>query len=379
MAEITANGLRVTSLSLAIPRLGAWTADIAVDTDTPLDAPVTLVVDGRTWVGGVVRGGVYAGSWRGRLVGAPGLLQPVTATALRGATLALVLDAVLREAGEASASTRATLDAAAPRWHQHAVRASHAVADVARAAGYAWRVLADGAVWVGAETWPAFTPTDRVDVTDEAPETGRLVLAGDTLGVLPGQTLTLPRRDPARVGYVEHRGTADEMRTTVLLEREGDAASTAGGRLLAAIEAVVARALRRVDYFARYEARVVAQRADGTLDVVPDDTRVPSAQAVPYRTLPGLTYEVQPGARVLLGYVGGLPSAPFVDLWPSDTAAVVVRINGGTAKAARNGDGVARSTAFATWISAVSTATGVAPPSGDLGSINSGCDSLRLP
>ena len=95
MAEITLNGLRVTSLSLALPRVGAWTADVAVDTDTELTGAVGLAVDTATWAGSVVRGAVYAGSWRGRIVGAPGLLATVAPTALQGATLAVVLAGVL--------------------------------------------------------------------------------------------------------------------------------------------------------------------------------------------------------------------------------------------------------------------------------------------
>lgn len=379
MAEITLNGLRVTSVSLAIPRLGAWTADVTVDTPDVITGAAVLAIDGAAWFGEVVRGGVYAGSWRGRIMGGSALLEMLPATALRGATLALVLGEALRVTGLSLASTSGALDAAAPRWHVREAPASHVVGDVARAAGYAWRVLADGSVWLGVETWPTVTPAAAVDVIDEAPAVGRLVLAGDVLGALPGVTFAPPRRDPVRVGYAELRGSPDELRAVVLAEREGDPAAASGGRLLAAFEAVVSRIMRRVDYHARYDARVVQQRADGTLDVVPDDARVPSAQAVPYRSLPGVTYEVPAGSRVLLGYVNGDPARPFCDLWESGAAVTKLVVNGGTVKAARVGDGVARSTAFATWINAVSTATGVAPPSGDLGAINSGSDALRLP
>ena len=65
--------------------------------------------------------------------------------------------------------------------------------------------------------------------------------------------------------------------------------------LAEAIEAVVGRTTARVDYHALYPARVLQQRADGTLDLVPDSTRVPSCQRVPYRTLRGLSVEVSAG------------------------------------------------------------------------------------
>lgn len=96
----------------------------------------------------------------------------------------------------------------------------------------------------------------------------------------------------------------------------------------------------RLDYLARYTAVVVGQNSDGTLDVIPDDARVPSAQRVPYRSLPGVTYTVPGGARVLLGYAGGDPARPFVDLWDAGAAVTTLVVAGGTHKAARQGHAV---------------------------------------
>ena len=80
----------------------------------------------------------------------------------------------------------------APLWHRVEAAASTAVADVARAAGYAWRTIADGTVWVGADAWAAYTPAGAVDVVEEYPEAGRYVLAGDVLA--PGDTETVLRQ-----------------------------------------------------------------------------------------------------------------------------------------------------------------------------------------
>lgn len=370
MAEITISGTRVTSLSLLLPRVGQWTADVAADTDTDITGDVAITLDGRSWRGSVVRGGVHAGAWRGRIVGGAGLLAVASATALRGATLRLVIEEVCRGADVSIAADAGDLTAAAPRWHIVQRPAAHVVGDVARAAGYAWRVTAAGEVWTGAEAWPVHTPAAPVDVIDEAPETGRLELAGDVLGIAPGQTLALPRRAPVRVGCVEIRATSEELRAVVLAERTTDP----GGRLLAAFEALVARAMRRVDYHARYEAVVVAQRADGTLDVVPDDTRIPSAQAVPYRAPPGLTFEVPTGGRVLLGYVGGDPARPFCDLFEQHSAVTKLQVNGGSTRTAREGDSVS--------VTVLANAFGAGTPPAPVtlsGTITSGSSALRLP
>lgn len=379
MAEATlttpSGTARVTALSLLAPRVGMWTADVATDADAGPDGACTLTLDGVSWVGGVVRGAVANGVWRGRLAGAPALLGAAPATALRGATLALVLRELAGAMGLGLAADLGALDAAAPAWHRHEGQGSQAVADIARAAGYAWRVRADGRVWMGPEAWPTFTPASPVDVVDELAEAGRLTLAGDTLGILPGQTLALRGRAPVRVGVVEHRATADDLQTVVIAEP----APTERGGLLAAFERLLGRLTRRVDYLGLYPARVVAQRADGALDLVPDSPRVAPCQGVPYRTLRGLSVEVSAGARVLLGYEGGDPSRPYALTWEIGDA-TSVRVNGGTRSAARDGDSV--SVTIPAGAVLVSSPGGPIPSPAPItlsGTITSGTTALRLP
>lgn len=379
MAEATlttpSSTARVTALSLLAPRVGMWTADVTLDADAGPDGGCTLTLDGVSWAGGVVRGAVVNGVWRGRLAGAPALLGAAPATALRGATLALVLRELAGAMGLGLAADLGALDAAAPAWHRHEGQGSQAVADIARAAGYAWRVRADGRVWMGPEAWPTFTPASPVDVVDELAEAGRLTLAGDTLGILPGQTLALRGRAPVRVGVVEHRATADDLQTVVIAEP----APTERGGLLAAFERLLGRLTRRVDYLGLYPARVVAQRADGTLDLVPDSPRAAPCQGVPYRTLRGLSVEVSAGARVLLGYEGGDPSRPYALAWEIGDA-TSVRVNGGTRSAARDGDSV--SVTIPAGAVLVSSPGGPIPSPAPItlaGTITSGTAALRLP
>jgi hypothetical protein len=79
----------------------------------------------------------------------------------------------------------------------------------------------------------------------------------------------------------------------------------------------------RLDYLARYPARVVSQ--DGTkLELLPDDSRVPGIKGVPIRVgLPGLVLTVPPGARVLLAFEAGDPSKPVAEIWESGTPITV--------------------------------------------------------
>lgn len=74
--------------------------------------------------------------------------------------------------------------------------------------------------------------------------------------------------------------------------------------------------LSRTDYHAHYPARVEGQNADGSLELKPDDTKLPGMGNVPIRLgVPGITVKVKTGARVLVGFEGGDPKAPIATLW----------------------------------------------------------------
>lgn len=99
-----------------------------------------------------------------------------------------------------------------------------------------------------------------------------------------------------------------------------------------------------VDYRACYPAKVVSQSADLTLELVPDDTRLPSLSKVPLRLgIPGVQAKVAPGSYVLLFFEGGTAAAPAAGLWQSSsllelvvTASTKVTVN---APDVRLGDG----------------------------------------
>lgn len=382
----TLDGQLVTALALTIPRVGLWSAEVEVDADTALSGDVELVVEGRTWRGLVHRGAVELGRWSGRIVGAGALLGILGPQAWRDTTLLEVLRETARAAGVELAADVGDLSHVVSHWHRRAAPATHTVAAVAEAAGFAWRALADGTLWSGADAWDLqVLPADLVELLDAAPAVGRYELAGGAaLDILPGRAVALDDHGDVRVGLVEHRQHGAALRTVVYSERAEDVGAGAG-RLRAALAALVRAETRRVDYHALYPATVVRQDgAGGPLDLRPDTDAIAPPQAVPLRTLPGVKLTIPAGTRVLLGYEGGDPRRPYAGL--AEFADVTrLAVNGATTRAAREGDDVTRSVDFAAWMTAVASAINTLAPGSVttspsvLGTISEGSDVVRIP
>lgn len=219
MAALTLNTLPVLVATITAPRVGVWVADLELATETAPAGRVTLAPEtGAAWSGTVIAGGLHAGTWRGRIVGgAGGLRAELPATSYRNATLQDVLADAVREAGEALAAGVDLSAWAVALYLRLGRNAGATVADVARAAGVPWRVTRAGAVWAGAETWPAVTVAD-LSVVGEEPREGRYELAGGALALDPGVAVTLPlEAGPAavQVDSIVHRVSGDEVTSTV--------------------------------------------------------------------------------------------------------------------------------------------------------------------
>jgi hypothetical protein len=118
-------------------------------------------------------------------------------------------------------------------------------------------------------------------------------------------------------------------------------------RLKEAFAKLVRELTAHVDYHALYPCSVAKQDENGNLDLQPENPRMAAPTGVPIRLgIPGAKVEVQPGARVLLGFENGDPRSPVALLW--DTASVLklelnateIVLNGGTKKVAREDDSV---------------------------------------
>ncbi|WP_170229376.1 hypothetical protein [Polyangium fumosum] len=94
-----------------------------------------------------------------------------------------------------------------------------------------------------------------------------------------------------------------------------------------------------LQYLAVHDATVVAQGADGTLDLRLDSAEIPGLSGVPvWLGLPGIRVEVAKGARVKVGFSEGDPGKPFAGLWETDAAMIRIVLGGGTKAVARVDD-----------------------------------------
>ena len=91
-------------------------------------------------------------------------------------------------------------------------------------------------------------------------------------------------------------------------------------RLKAALAAFVRSVTSRLDYLALYPCKVLSQNGDGTLELQPEDSRLPGLSKVPIRIgVPGVDVKVEGGAKVLLGFAEGDPRVPFAALFDKDS------------------------------------------------------------
>ncbi len=208
----TLNDLPVLSGLVALPRAGAWHADLVVDAPdaSQLQGAVTLVV-GKLELHGVARrSGAFVQRASIRVVGgAGGLATELEPKGYRSPSVSVILGDIVGDAGEALSPTvdGSLLASVMPAWVRVRGSAGTALSTLADALHVGWRVLLDGTVWLGAEAWPA-ADVGQYDVLDERPEQARAELGTDSPALLPGTTL-----EGRRVSYVEHVFDASSIRT----------------------------------------------------------------------------------------------------------------------------------------------------------------------
>jgi hypothetical protein len=334
-ANAAAAGRPVSPISaeLRMKRIGAWYCDLDLDQDTIETGKVKFVLDDIEFTGTAIpeQSGIEGVRARCKVVGGNGRLShQVSAHSYSGSTgvkIGQVVRDILKDCGEdlSDLSDKETLEKKLPRWQIAGGTAEQALTKLAEHTDSAWRVLRDGTVWFGEETWPEVEPDGTL--VSENWSSGSLILASDTPNMVPGTVY-----QGQRIERVTHR-YGETLRTEI----ETTSASTALGKIRA-------QAKQEVDYSREWPCKVVKQNADGTLQLLPDDAVMRGAgrglDHVPIRYgMPGMKALISAGARCHLAFAAGDPSRPFVCSWEYDPATVeLITVLGGGQDQARVGD-----------------------------------------
>lgn len=200
--------------TLSLPRRGAWTARLLVDTDKPLEGAVTLATNEGAvrFEGWLARGGVAHGRLEALVVGGRGgLARRLPARSYRSIPARLVLLALLSEAGEslATSSDSEQLGQQLPHWTRLEGPTSVNLDRLCEALGGRWRVDRAGQVLV---TRLAASPpsTSRGERLEDTPGESSRLYALERLDLEPGTTF-----DGLAVAAVEHEISPTRIRTRV--------------------------------------------------------------------------------------------------------------------------------------------------------------------
>ncbi len=335
MSLITINDVNVFEGVIDAPLRGVWTADLVIDQPdlSGFDAGTSVSIkseDGYELKGTVEPGrtGDNLQAVHVRVLGGKGGMgKTVTPRGYNqpGAFVRDVLNGIAQDAGETLSADIAqsllTTDLSA--WNTVAVPANRmlvALLDIV-APNADWRILADGTLWCGDETWPSSNPT--YDLLNHSPAQATYELGVVSPSIMPGVTID----GLGKIARAQHVIDADHMRTSIWTDIDGNERG-----IREAIGAIVRQELAGIDYFTLYDAKIVAQSADGTtVDIQPGDPRLPGMSKVPLRPgVPGVTVQVAPGGFIRLGWDRGNPSMPYCALWQGGETPVKTVIKGTT-------------------------------------------------
>lgn len=214
-AFATLNATPVLRGTLTLPRRGAWSALLVLDTDTAPSGAAALVTDegATSYQGTIVRAREVYGRVEVLVVGGAGKLAAQLAPKhYTSVSARLIWADLLTDAGEASsaASDSSLLATQLPGWTRLAGAAGDAMARLCATLGATWRVGLDGQVRLTAAGASQAVKRKGDQQLDAAPADATAVYSLAALDLEPGQLL-----DGRRVSQLLHELDAGRIRSKV--------------------------------------------------------------------------------------------------------------------------------------------------------------------
>lgn len=312
---LTLNNHVATGAKVKMPLAGVWHADGFLDEEVEISGAAVLDADGDRFVGTVLRGKPFGGRTPFRIVGGGGSLSRLVAAQnyASGPTIrTLVRDILGAKESLSSTSDDDVLGSVLPNYHRIEELASHALTRVLDGVGATWRVLADGTVWVGRNTFP--TATVEHVVEDEDWSAGIIYIAPESTALRPGVTF-----NGHEIREVVHCIDETSLRT--------EACVTSGAGVLEKFLGIIRR---DIDYTKRYPARVAKVNSDGTIQVVPDSLKVRGKGLDRVRVRSGMPGLITPkkNARCILTFDESDPAKPSASDWENGDVEEMIMADG---------------------------------------------------
>lgn len=309
---------------LLLSYYGNWSASLMLSrADQVPSGKVTLSWFGAVFQGHIIRSGENEGRVSCMIAGGGGGLSKKVPAKMYDYSLQLQLPLreILASVGEtlSSTSTQSILTKQLQNWtrmNQDADELINSLSDQVKAV---WRILPDGSLFIGNDTW---TTQDAFDYTliSQDPVCSFAKLSVTSVDLMPGKRFPIDRQHPdisnRKIACAQYIVTPTNSRATVWFADEDG--PVIDDPLHAGLTALVKQTMRYVDYHPAYSAKVILQRANGTLDVAPDDSRLPPMTSVPVRVpVPGMKIKVDAGSRVVILFENGDPTRYSAHLYES--------------------------------------------------------------
>jgi hypothetical protein len=327
MSTILLDNNTLSQLRLRLPLYGAWTAEcVHADPEAvpAVGSRVQITLESQTFSGTVYRTTNLGDmSWDTYIIGGAGKLQSYLSPKFYlNVNSREVLTDALSAVGEIASPTISGTSVYFPliAWTRtRRTLGQELDALVKDLYLNGWRILSDGSVWLGEEIWQEATVSADVDTMSAGADDGVLVLACEDPTVLPGQTW-----QGAQVAEVIHSVSAKSTRTQLWL---GDTDREAGALLGMVGQSLIQNSC--------WPYVVIRQAADGTVDLSPEDGRLPDLSGIPiYHGIPGCYSTIPAGTVCLVGFPEVGTELPRIVSWlpgPATNLALVAnRLDLGT-------------------------------------------------
>lgn len=321
----------VISATLRFNRAGNWSilAD-RIDLEGEISGQVTVSWLGSELRGYVLRSRVTDGFCTAVIEGGTGGLTKTANAKMYDLQIsaAVVARDILGEVGERLDPT-SQLTTALSSWVRRKGTASEQLSALCDAIDCVWRVQLDGSIWIGRDAYSVVRGWDH-DVPQDGWHAlyGALRVETSQIGALPGRSYQgeLPGlTEPRRILSVLY-STGDGPQAWIYF---GDDRAPASDNAAEALRHFIRETMRGVEWYPSFSARVAVQRSDGTLDVYPDDRRLPPVTSVRLRLpVPGAKLTVPPGSQVTILFENGDPRQPVAVAYGAGSASAPVALVG---------------------------------------------------